>query len=300
MTETLQNLDRRIESARELHTVTRTMRGLAAVNLRGYELAAEATNRYEAIVEEGLQIALREGRISRLPLEPSPADAPTALIVFGSNQGLCGPINRHVAAHAAAQADSVPDLALVAAVGARLAAELELVGLTADSEWDLPATIDSIPARAEQLVAQAEHWRTGHDVSRVLLVFPHYRGRTRGYEPVTLQILPTDRDWLEWLAIRNWPSRVVPVFAMSWDELVTGLIHQALFVRLHRSFAQTMAAVAASRLSAMDSAQRNIEERLSSLHTRYHKLRHSEITKELLDVVSGFELLGRDEPGGGE
>lgn len=295
MTETLQDLARRIESARELHTVTRTMRGLAAVNLRSYELAAEATNRYEAIIEDGLQIALREGRINRLPKETPSPDAPTAMIVFGSNQGLCGPINRHVAAHAAARAETVPRLSLVAAVGGRLAAELDLAGLTPDTAWDLPATIEAIPARAEQLVARAESWRTTSDVTRVLLVFPHFRGRGRGYEPVTLQILPTDRDWLEWLAIRTWPSHVLPTFAMPWDELVTGLIHQALFVRLHRSFAQTMAAVAASRLSAMDNAQRNIEERLTSLHIRYHKLRHSEITKELLDVVSGFELLGRQE-----
>ena len=44
MTETLQDLGRRIESANELHSVTRTMRGLAAVNLRHYEVAAEATD----------------------------------------------------------------------------------------------------------------------------------------------------------------------------------------------------------------------------------------------------------------
>ncbi len=295
MTETLQDMNRRIESARELHTVTRTMRGLAAVNLRGYELAAEATDAYEAIIEDGLQIALREGRIDRLPKETSPADAPTAMIVFGSNQGLCGPINRHVAVHAAARAKTVPTLALVAAVGGRLAAELDLAGLTPDTGWDLPATIEAIPSRAEHLVGQAERWKGARDVRRVLLVFPHFRGRGRGYEPVTLQILPTDRDWLEWLAIRTWPSPVLPTFAMPWDELVTALLHQALFVRLHRSFAQTMASVASSRLSAMDNAQRNIEDRLSSLHLRYHQLRHSEITKELLDVVSGFELLGRQE-----
>ena len=50
MTETLQDLNRRIESARELHTVTRTMRGLAAVNLRGYELAAESTRAVDALM----------------------------------------------------------------------------------------------------------------------------------------------------------------------------------------------------------------------------------------------------------
>jgi F-type H+-transporting ATPase subunit gamma len=60
---------------------------------------------------------------------------------------------------------------------------------------------------------------------------------------------------------------------------------------VHRSFAQTMASVAASRLAAMESAQRDIEERLDDLQAKRHRLRQSAITEELLDVVSGFEVL---------
>ena len=44
MSESLQELERRIESASELHSITRTMRGLAAVNLRHHERAAAASS----------------------------------------------------------------------------------------------------------------------------------------------------------------------------------------------------------------------------------------------------------------
>ena len=291
MTETLQELDRRIESANELHSVTRTMRGLAAVNLRRFEQAAHAVDDYEAIVEDGLHVALRDGRIDQLPVERPAADAPTALIAFGSNQGLCGPINRHVVAHAVAEAAKVGAVTHVAAVGARLGAELDLAELTPNARWDLPATVEVIPSRAEQLLEQADRWRTDHGVARFLLVFPHYIGRNRGYRTVTLQLLPTDREWLGWLAIRRWPSRVLPTLAMPWNDLMSDLIHQALFVRLHRSFAQTMASVSASRLAAMAAAQHNIEERLTTYRSQHRQLRHTEITNELLDAVSGFELL---------
>lgn len=291
MTDSLQELVRRIESAVELHAITRTMRGLAAVNLRHHEIAATATNEYEAIVEDGLQIALREGRIHRLPVAVPHARASTAMFVFGSNQGLCGPVNRQVTAQAVEEAAGITALARVGAVGARLGAELELAGLEPDVRWDLPATIEAIAPRAEQLLLQAERWRDEPGVERFVLVFPHYLGRNRGYEPVSLQLLPTDREWLEWLAIRRWPSRVIPTFDGAWSELVGDLIRQALFVRLHRSFAQTMASVSASRLSAMDAAQKTIEDRLTILHRTHHQLRHNEITKELLDVSAGFELL---------
>ncbi len=158
-----------------------------------------------------------------------------------------------------------------------------------DTTRNLPGTIEGIPPRAKRVLVQTERWRRDSDIARLLLVFPHFMDRTRGYELVTLQLPPTDR---EWLAIRPWPSRVLPTYInIPWDQLIADLIRQALFVRLHGRFAQTMASVAASRRAAMDAAQRSIEERLPELEVRHHQLRQSEITKDLLDVVSGFEVL---------
>lgn len=296
MTETLQILERRIESAEELHSVTRTMRGLAAVNLRHYEIAAAALDEYEAIIEDGLHIALRNGAIDRLPLDQLPADAPTAIIAIGSNQGLCGPVNRHVGARVAQEIDERNSPTMVVAIGARMALELELEGVAVRDRWDLPATVEAITPRAEQIVVRADDWRTTDGIARVLLVFPHFLGRASGYEPAALQLAPTDRDRLESLAIRRWPSRVLPTFTLPWEQLVSDLIRQALLVRLHRGLAQTMASVSFSRLIAMDAAQHNIEERVVELRERRNQLRQSEITEELLDVVSGFEVLRSAPP----
>lgn len=293
MSATLQQLDRRIKSADELLGVTRSMRALAAVNLRHYELAAEAIGGYEAIVEDGLHIVLRNGGIDRLPRERPAVDSASAIIVFGSNQGLCGSINRRVAARAAAEADKVASLSFVGAIGARLGAELDLVDMAPNQHWDLPGTVEGITPRASQVLDQAARWRTDDEVGRILLVFPRFLGRHRPPEPVMLQLTPTDREWLEWLAIRRWPSRVLPTYSMTWDALIADLVRQALFVRLHRSFAQTMAAVSSSRLAAMDTAQRNIGQRLTKLRVQHQNLRHTQITEELLDVISGFETIHR-------
>lgn len=291
MTETLQTLDHRIESATELHSVTRTMRGLAAVNLRHYEIAAAALDEYEAIVEDGLHIALREGAIERLPLDQPPPDAPTALIAIGSNQGLCGPVNRDIAERVSTELDQRESPTMMIAIGARMAIELELEGVTVADRWDLPATVDGITHLAEQILIRADEWKSSEGIARILLVFPHFLGRHRGYEPVVLQLAPTDRDLLEWLAIRRWPSRVLPTFTIPWERLVSDLVREALLVRLHRGLAQTMASVSYSRLTSMDAAQRNIEERIRQLREQHRRLRHAAITEELLDVVSGFEVL---------
>jgi len=291
MTESLQDLERRIESATELHTITRTMRSLAAVNVRHHELAAGAAAEYERIIEDGLQVVLRDGGFERLPSGEVAASAPTAIVVFGSNQGLCGPVNRHVVAHAVVEAQRWPSLAVVGAVGDRLAAELEVVGLVPASRWDLPSTVERIAPRAEQVLLRADEWRAEHGVERIRLVFPSYVSRARGYDPVTAQLAPTDRDWLRRLSTRAWRSPVLPTYTIAWDRLFPELIREAMLVNLHRTFAQTMVSVAASRLTAMDAAQQDIEQRLARMRSRHQQLRQSEITEELIDVVSGFEVL---------
>jgi F-type H+-transporting ATPase subunit gamma len=291
MSDSLQDLQRRIESATELHSITRTMRSLAAVNLRHHDAASRAISAHEAIVADGLQAVLRDGALERLPDDEPDADAATAIVVFGSNQGLCGPINRHVVAHALDELDRWPTVALVAAVGERVAAELELAGCDVAATWDLPGTADGIPPRAEHLLVRADEWRLGRDVRRIQLVHPSYASATRTYEATSQQLTPTDRRWLERLAARTWRSRSLPTWTLGWDRLVAELLREATLVHLHHAFAQTMVSVAASRLGAMETAQHDIEERLDRLRWHHRELRQAQITEELFDIVSGFEVL---------
>jgi F-type H+-transporting ATPase subunit gamma len=61
-----------------------------------------------------------------------------------------------------------------------------------------------------------------------------------------------------------------------------------MFVVLHCSCTESLASEEASRLAAMQQAERNIEERLNELHAHYHQQRQSAITTELLDIIAGY------------
>jgi F-type H+-transporting ATPase subunit gamma len=78
---------------------------------------------------------------------------------------------------------------------------------------------------------------------------------------------------------------------MEWDTLFAALIREYFFVSLFRAIAESLASENASRLSSMQAAEKNIEERLEKLNTRYHHLRQSSITEELMDVLAGYEVL---------
>ena len=49
----------------------------------------------------------------------------------------------------------------------------------------------------------------------------------------------------------------------------------------------------ASRLAAMERADRNIKDLLEHLHGRFHRLRQGSIDEELFDVTAGYEALAR-------
>lgn len=79
------------------------------------------------------------------------------------------------------------------------------------------------------------------------------------------------------------------------------LIKEYLFMLLYKSLAGSLSSENASRLSAMQRAEKNIDETLDDLNGRYNRLRQSKIDEELFDLVSGFEALGASvtrAPGG--
>ncbi|MGB5594265.1 MAG: F0F1 ATP synthase subunit gamma, partial [Crocosphaera sp.] len=63
---------------------------------------------------------------------------------------------------------------------------------------------------------------------------------------------------------------------------------------LYRACAGSLASENASRLASMQVAEKNIEERLLALKTEFQHQRQTLITEELLDIVSGFEALNKD------
>jgi F-type H+-transporting ATPase subunit gamma len=68
-------------------------------------------------------------------------------------------------------------------------------------------------------------------------------------------------------------------------------VREFLFISLFRACAESLASENASRLAAMQRADKNINDLLDQLHGEFNQLRQSTIDEELADVISGFEAL---------
>jgi F-type H+-transporting ATPase subunit gamma len=288
--QTLESLKRKIKTAEDLQSVVKTMKALAAVNIRQYERAVESLSEYNRTVEMGLQVLLKQKPGG--PQIRQRAKERWGALVFGSDQGMCGQLNDQIVTHALEDLDRRAVARrdrVVLAVGARVAGRLEEAGQPVEETFSVPGSASGITPLIQELLLVLETW-PGRHIGQVVLYFSeHLSGAS--YRPRPFLLLPINEEWLERVRARRWPSRCLPLFNMGWDPLFSRLIRQYLFVSLYRAFAESLASENASRLSAMQGAERNVEEMLSQLQARFNRRRQMSITEELLDIVAGYEAL---------
>jgi F-type H+-transporting ATPase subunit gamma len=296
--DTLESLRRQLETADQLRLVVRVMKSLAAASIRQFERAAHAMTEYRGNVESALTVALhgvdtRAGDAVGIAGEEGARGRNIGAIVIGSDQGMCGRFNDHVAIHAAGvlrRTEGSQFNPTVIAVGARAAARLADAGVAVLESLRSPSAADAIAGVVQDLLVRIDRMGSQQSVGTVVVVFnEHVPGS--GFEPRDLRLLPIDRAWMAGLQERPWPSRVHPVFTIERQEFLRELLREYLFTSLYLALASSLASEHASRLASMQAAQRNIEERLESLKASHRERRQADIDMELMDIIGGFEAL---------
>lgn len=293
MSESTASLRRKIASAAELQSVVRTMRALAASSIHAYAQSVQALAAYHQAVELGLGACLRESHPAPAPL-PHEADAdrgePVVAIVFGSDQGLVGPFNDLVVEHALKILSPLRARPEVWTVGERVRLRLEDAGLPSAGSYAVPHAVEGIAPLVGRIQVDTETPRGPGSVPRVL-VFHNRPKRAALYEPVDQRLLPLDLQWQRRLAGLPWPTRCPPEVLGTGVDTLRTLVREYLFISLYRACAESLASENASRLAAMERADKNIEQMLADLHGAFHRLRQGAIDEELFDLTAGFEAL---------
>jgi F-type H+-transporting ATPase subunit gamma len=292
MTESLTNLRRKITSCNDLQSVVRTMKALAASSIGQYEKSVLALGDYYRTVELGLHTCLRQlGPAASRRAAKVAGKAPSiGGVVFGSDQGLVGQFNEIVVDFAMKTLAAPREGARLWAVGERVQARLADAGMTPEEHFSVPGSIQTIAPLVRQILVQSEAL---HELGQRTELHLFYNRPTSGsgYEPVHQRLLPLDEDWLRQLIDIPWPTRKLAEVLGDRTATLRTFLHEFLFISLFRACTESLASENASRLAAMERADKNIDELLAQLEESSHRLRQSGIDEELFDVVSGFEAL---------
>jgi F-type H+-transporting ATPase subunit gamma len=292
VTGTIESLRRKIVSAGDLQAVVRTMKAMAAANIGQYQKSVGALADYYRTVQLGLSVCLHRGITAVAPvraLRGDSAGAPRA-IVFGSDQGLVGQFNEVVADFAIRALAAVSRPCQVWAVGERVYARLIEGRLPMAGLFAVPNSVQAITALVGELQIKTGVHRD-RDPHAPLWVFHNRPVSGSLYEPVSQCLLPLDLKWQNDLTHMHWPTPNLPEVTGDGLGTLRALIHEYLFISLFRACSESLAGENASRLAAMERADKNISELSEQLHGGYHQLRQRGIDEELFDVISGFEAL---------
>jgi F-type H+-transporting ATPase subunit gamma len=279
-----------MNGASELQSVVRTMKAVAAASIGDYEKAVAALNDYTVCIERGL------GACFRLPgLQLEQSSVVTALsipsvVVFGSDLGLVGQFNERIAAYAstaiASLAQTFGQQPLIWAVGERVYNRLLDSGFQIQSCFAVPTNVKMIAPLVGEILLQIEAEQPLTALSQLQLLYQK-PGAEQVVLPVQQHLLPLDIAWSTMLAATPWPTRYLAEILGSPEDTLGTLIREYVFGSMFAASAGSLASENASRLAAMQRADKNIEELFETLQQDYHRIRHATIDSEMFDVIAG-------------
>ncbi len=294
MSDTTESLRRKISRAGELQAVVRTMKALAASSIVQYEKSVSALADYYRTVELGLGVCFRESEPVAVPAERKGRtdSGVISAVVFGSDQGLVGQFNEIVADYAVRALAALPGKTQVRAVGERVHARLVDADLPVVGLFNVPNSVKAITPLIGQILVESEKLNSQEEAAELYLFYNRPKHGAM-YEPVSQRLLPLDEIWRQGLAELPWPNGNFSEVIGDSAETLRALISEYLFVSLFRACAESLASENASRLAAMQRADKNIDELLEDLRGSFYRLRQSGIDEELFEVVAGFEALSQ-------
>jgi F-type H+-transporting ATPase subunit gamma len=293
--DTLENLRSKTEGAKDLKSVVSAMKAMAASNIVQYETAVSSLDDYYHTVALGIiayfkaekVAAINENIVSKI----KPEDVICA-IVFGSDQGLVAKFNDSMAGFVSKSLAALPGKKEIWAVGERVQLLLSDEGFETSKLYPVPNDINSVTPLVTEILNRSRECRQKEGVT-AFYIFHNKPNLDSGYMPVVQRFLPLDEKWKETLQKIQWPTKLLPQIAGGVNPTLVALISGYLFTSLFKACVESLASENASRLDAMQRAEKNIADLLEDLGKKYHQLRQSSIDEELFDVVSGFEALNK-------
>ncbi|PQA89568.1 F0F1 ATP synthase subunit gamma [Hyphococcus luteus] len=296
----MEQLVRREKTGRDLQSIVGVMKSLSAVAIKHYDEGAAALLHYRGVVDAGLQAVLRQAKLTP---RAEPVRGRAAYIVIGSDRGLCGRFNETVVEAAAAklaEAEEREEETLVLTIGARAEARLDSYGTPSGYTMPLPGAVEAVGESVESILLWLDDNREKAGLGSVTVF---YNQRTEEKLAATQEdvILPVTQDYLEKLKQKPWPSHSLPAFTVDADDLFSRLIREHMFLSLARGLIESLASEHASRLAAMQRAERHIDDYLATLTADIRHERQSAITQQLLDIVGSYNVMKeREEAGAAE
>jgi F-type H+-transporting ATPase subunit gamma len=292
----LKELRNRIASVKATQKITKAMQMVAAAKLRRAQIAAEAARPYATRMETVLAnlVAALEGREDGPPLMVGTGkDAVHLLVVCTAERGLCGAFNSSIVRLAREHINRLlreGKQVKILCVGKK--------GYDQLRRLYAPLIVEVIEFRGVRQLGFEHAERVAEKVLALFaerafdvatLFFSRFRS-VISQVPTAQQIIPATPP-AETPSAEATLGGAVYEYEPDEADILTELLPLNITVQVFKALLENAASEQGARMSAMDNATRNAGDMIGRLTLKYNRTRQAQITKELIEIISGAEAL---------
>jgi F-type H+-transporting ATPase subunit gamma len=296
----LKDLKIRINSVKSTQKITSAMKMVAASKLRRAQEAAEAARPYaERMGRMVASMITAPGEMTHAPklLAGTGSDETHLIVAITSDRGLCGGFNGNIARGVrnrirALQAENRKVKLFCVGRKGRDQLKREFADLIVGSVEGIGRSVIKFE-EARDLAGKLVEMFDAGEFDRCSVF---YNGFVSAMTQVVTekQVIPVPVEEIEEneeAAPDDAASLAVYEFEPSDDAILNTLLPANLSVQVFRALLESNASEQGARMTAMDSATRNAGDMIDDLTMTYNRTRQAQITKELIEIISGAEAL---------
>jgi F-type H+-transporting ATPase subunit gamma len=293
----LKDLRGRIGSVKQTQKITSAMKLVAASKLKRAQEQAEASRPFASRMEQMLaNLAAGVADVQSAPrlLAGTGADGVHLLVVATADRGLCGGFNSSIARGARRRIRELQEqgkqvkLMCVGRKG-RDSLRRDYGGLIED-------TIEGVGRRrleyaeAQAIAERLQRLYQDGAFDVCTIIFNRFKSAMT-QELTFRQLIPVAPGEVEDGEAADEGAKAVYEFEPSETGILEELLPRNLAVQIYGALVENAASEQGARMTAMDSASRNAGDMIDRLTMTYNRTRQAQITRELIEIISGAEAL---------
>ena len=289
----LKEMRNRISSVKATQKITKAMQMVAAAKLRRSQDAAEAARPYArrlASVIANLATGVSGDGAPAL-LAGTGRDDRHLVVVAAADRGLAGGFTSSIVRASRAHIDGLiaqgKDVKIVC-VGKKVTAQLRRpYGERVVDNFDLSAYRQLTLSVAQPIADVVTKLYEAGDIDVVTLFYSRFKSVVQQI-PTALQLIPAVVEG--GAEVASGPAAVYE-YEPSEEAILETLLPRNLTVQILSALLDNMAGFYASQMTAMDNATRNAGDMIKRYTLEYNRSRQAQITKELIEIISGAEAV---------
>ena len=283
----IRDIKLKIKTIRNIQQITKAMKMVAAARLKRAQGRLDSTRPYaRKIAEVTLDLAALTSWSYNPLLRPHPKVRRILILVFTGDRGLAGGFHQKVADGAVQFAKKFGDQAEIAyyLIGNKGIHRFRIRRLPIYKTFDgmvAGVSTEEVNALSGELIKVY----LNEEFDQVYLYYPKFYS-AMSQRPRAFQLLPLDPS-----RAKKKEEHGLFIFKPGLESILENIIPRYIEAEVFRAFLETAVGELGARMSAMTSATDNAGELISRYQLQYNRIRQSQITKEIAEIVGGAEAL---------